>query len=394
MHARGAGLSVCVVTQQYEHIISGIGLHATNLISHLLADGHKVTVITPGQNYKSLPEDLPFTLVTVPRPLFAATQARWFTLSWNFSRCLRDLERNLKFDVIHFTDARESLFTYTTAPLIGNVNDTYAAEVGRPKDYRLYYNDWLVRWAYYRLAKFCEASAYPRVQGLIANSQYTARVLMSKYLLAPERVFVCYKSIELPESESASIQNRSDTTHPPRVLFVGGNMQRKGLPTLISAASRVISMMPDIEFWVVGDDKAVPHLKSMCAENGVLDNFHFWGWCSQEVLHHIYLESNIFVMPSLIEAFGVVFLEAMARGLPVIATAVGGIPELIQHEHNGLLISPGDIEGLADSIVRLFADEGLRHRLQSAGLETVQNYTVERMMDCTYGIYQTVMENR
>lgn len=395
MPKQRAGLSVCVVTQQYEHIISGIGLHANNLISYLLADGHEVTVLAPGRrSNQSLPADLPFTLITVPPPLFAATQARWFSLSWHFSRRLRDLERSLKFDLVHFTDARESLFANISVPIIGNVNDTYAAEVGKPGDYRPYYNDWLARWLYYQLAKFCEASAYPRMQRLIANSEYTARVITSQYLLSPEQVCVCYKSIQLPKPDRSLTSCMLEPSHPPRVLFVGGNMQRKGLSTLISAAPYITSALKGIEFWVAGDDKAIPHLKSMCAKNNVLDSFRFWGWCSREILHNLYANADIFVMPSLIEAFGVVFLEAMAMGLPVVATDVGGIPELIHHESNGLLVSPGDVQGVAESVVRYFKDVELRCRIREAGFETARRYTVERMMECTYAIYQKVLNDK
>jgi glycosyltransferase involved in cell wall biosynthesis len=129
----------------------------------------------------------------------------------------------------------------------------------------------------------------------------------------------------------------------------------------------------------------------LCHSAGVEASFRFWGWKSQAELLDFYAQADVFVMPSLVEAFGVVFLEAMASGIPVIGTRAGGIPELIEHGRNGLLSEPGDVVGLAESLLGLLADVPLQQRLRHAGLETAQSFDVERMMQCTYQVYQTVL---
>ena len=90
-------------------------------------------------------------------PLFAGSQARWLSLAWSFSHALRGLEHVQVFDLIHFTDARESLFYDLRSPAVGNVNDTYAADMAPLGYYRRYYEDWLWRWAYYRFVKLAES---------------------------------------------------------------------------------------------------------------------------------------------------------------------------------------------------------------------------------------------
>jgi glycosyltransferase involved in cell wall biosynthesis len=80
--------------------------------------------------------------------------------------------------------------------------------------------------------------------------------------------------------------------------------------------------------------------------------------------------ADVFALPSMAESLGVVLLEAMACGLPIVASNVGGIPELVTHNYNGLLVEPGDAEGLANSIVALLLNEELRKKLSSGALAT------------------------
>ncbi len=167
-------------------------------------------------------------------------------------------------------------------------------------------------------------------------------------------------------------------------------MQRKGLPLLIRAAGAVLARLPGTEFWVVGQDKAAEHMKNLCRSFGVERAFRFFGLRSQAELLDFYVEADVFVMPSLVEAFGVVFLEAMAAGVPVIGTRVGGIPELIEHESNGLLAEPEDAAGLAELLCRALADAGLQDRLRENGRRTARQFTPERMMRCTYEVYREV----
>jgi len=214
-------LSICVVTQQHKQIISGIGLHTHNLVARLVADGHRVTVVAPMDQRPQ--GDLPFLFVGVSPPLFRRTQARWLSLAWSFARRLALLERRDAFDLVHFTDARESLFCRIHVPAVGNVNDTYAADVRSPVYYHRHYADWLLRWGYYRFVKSCEALALPRLQGIIANSHHTANVIAARYRVSRGRLHLCYKSID-PEQYTAAPRFRMQRpAHPPRVLFVVRN---------------------------------------------------------------------------------------------------------------------------------------------------------------------------
>ncbi len=382
-------LSICIVTQQFRSVLSGIGLHTRNLAARLAADGHRVTVIGPEDQRPEA--GLPLNYIGVPPARLADSQARWVSLSRSFGRALAEAERRERFDLVHFTDARESLLCRAPAPAVGNVNDTYAAEVRSLAYYRRYYHDWAARWAYYHAVRLAERIALPRLTAVMANSRYTARAVAAAYRVKPERLHMCYKSVDPTRYRAARALRAALPPHPPRVLFVGGNMQRKGLPTLIRAMPLVRRAAPDAELCVVGRDTAVGRMQALARAEGVAGAVRFLGLQRQEELVASYAAADVFALPSLTEAFGVALLEAMAAGVPVVGARVGGIPEIVEHERNGLLVVPDVPDALAQAIIRLLQDAALRQRLAAAGLESVERFSLDRMMACTYGVYERVL---
>jgi glycosyltransferase involved in cell wall biosynthesis len=381
-------MNICVVSNQVKKTISGIGLHTNLLVRSLLNDGHKVWVIS--SNDQRPPEDSQINFIGVSQPIFRENQARWISLSWSFSKALSDLQEKEDIHIVHFTDARESLFYKGKSPAVGNINDTYSAELSSLSYYKRYYDDWLIRWAYYNFVHVCEAIALPRLEAVIANSEYTASMVRQNYKVPPNKLHVCYKGINSEPYCRALILRKSLPPHPPRVLFVGTNMQRKGLPLLIQAAAKVTQIHKKIEFWVVGEDKVIPKMKELCLQEGVYDNFRFLGWKSQADLIEIYAQCDIFAMPSLTEAFGVVFLEAMAAGVVVIGANVGGIPEIIDDNINGMLINNNDSSMLENAILEILQNREIMERLRTNEIRTAKEFSVERMIHRTYDIYSSI----
>ena len=101
--------------------------------------------------------------------------------------------------------------------------------------------------------------------------------------------------------------------------------------------------------------------------------------------------SEVFICPSLAEGLGLVFIEAQACGVPPIGTRIGGIPDVIQHEENGLLIAPKSSAEIRDAILRLFKDKELALKLARKGLETSRHFEWERIMRGVDNIYQSVL---
>ena len=380
--------SLCVVTQQLGKIISGPGLHAANLVASLVADGHTVWVVAPEDQRP--PGALPFSFSGVRRPPIRS-HARWFPLSWEFNRAIQGEIQQHAVELVHFTDGRDAFFARLGVPALGNINDIYPTLPRSLAYYRRNYQDWLARWAYYALARLGERRAYGRLDVLLANSRYTAGVIAAQFPELAGRTRVVYKSVDSRRFAPALARRATQGAHPPRLLVVGGNLQRKGVPDLIRAAPTVLLTCPQAEFWIAGQDPAIAALQALARRLGVEAHFHFSGQRTQAELVELYSQADVFVMPSLDEALGVVFLEAMSAGTPVIGSTAGGIPEIIQDGHNGLLTPPSDPPALAGAILRLLGDPALQDRLRQAGLETARRFSVEKMMGETYSIYQDLL---
>ncbi|MBI4927661.1 MAG: hypothetical protein HY835_07840, partial [Anaerolineae bacterium] len=119
-------MKFCIVTQQLGKIITGPGLYANNLVNSLVNDGHQVSVLAPGNQRP--PGKLPYEFISIKTPQFSQSQARWLPLAFEFGNTLKNLQNKHSFSLLHFTDAREYLFTPRSIPAVGNINDTYSAD--------------------------------------------------------------------------------------------------------------------------------------------------------------------------------------------------------------------------------------------------------------------------
>jgi glycosyltransferase involved in cell wall biosynthesis len=141
----------------------------------------------------------------------------------------------------------------------------------------------------------------------------------------------------------------------------------KGIDTVIQTLPRLRSVVPDVQHVVVGDGDDRPRLEQLSREAGVADCVHFLGRLEAPELRACYRNCDVFVLPSKGEGFGLVFLEAMAYGKPVVGGAHGGALDVIEDGKTGFLVSHGDVQGLAGALERLLIDAPLRQKLGEQG---------------------------
>lgn len=174
------------------------------------------------------------------------------------------------------------------------------------------------------------------------------------------------------------IVRRDDTPQgsPLRVLYVGRVSPAKGLGYALQALHELDD--PRLLLSIVGDGPALSRLREDVASLGLEAQVSFEGTLSYgEELMDAYRRSDLFLLPSVTEGIPKVLFEAMAAGLPIIATSVGGIPQVITDGANGLLIEPRRPDQIREAIVRLATDGRLRRKLIANGYETVASYTLE-----------------
>ena len=195
---------------------------------------------------------------------------------------------------------------------------------------------------------------------------------------------------------------RASATPGTEILFVGRLEQRKGIDVLLAAIPAVMEKDVQARFRIIGDDSLTgPDGKTyrasfvkQYANQPWFGNVVFEGRVSDAVLDQAYAGTDIFVAPSRFESFGLVFLEAMREGKAVIGCRAGGMPEVVQDGVTGLLVPPGDADALAQAILRLVQDRGLRASMGNAGHAAFgEKFTSARMADASTVLYTLAQTN-
>jgi glycosyltransferase involved in cell wall biosynthesis len=152
-----------------------------------------------------------------------------------------------------------------------------------------------------------------------------------------------------------------------RILFVGVDWERKGGPVLVEAFRRLRRVHPEAELEIVG-----------CTPDVREPGCHVVGRIPLDAVSDHYLSATVFCLPTRMEPFGIVFIEALAHGLPIVGTPIGAIPDLVEGGRTGCLVPPDDPQALADALDRLLRDPALCRRLGSEGEALVrERYTWE-----------------
>lgn len=177
------------------------------------------------------------------------------------------------------------------------------------------------------------------------------------------------------------------------LLFLGYLSPYKGPDILVKAMPKIIKEVPDTELVFVGKGNMICELETLSKKLGVENKVLFTGFIDDSLKSLYYKAADIFILPSTMstESFGIVNLEAMASSIPIVASNIGGIPDVIKNEINGLLVQPKDPEGLANSIIKLLNDKSLAIKLGDNGRKLLENYTWEKIGDMTEKIYKEMV---
>jgi len=187
---------------------------------------------------------------------------------------------------------------------------------------------------------------------------------------------------------------REPNNHQPLVITCVSRLSpEKGIDYLIRAIPDVLGQFPQTRFLIAGGGRLKDLLCAIAEELGVKDSVHFIGAFEHQCLPEIMNQTDIVVQPSLNEGLGGSLIEAMAWGKPIVASAVGGIPQLVRHGINGLLVPPRDSRGLASALNQLLADPSLRRRMGLAGRQLYEQgpYTPVAVANETLRVYASVL---
>jgi phosphatidyl-myo-inositol dimannoside synthase len=214
--------------------------------------------------------------------------------------------------------------------------------------------------------------ALQRADRVTAIAQFNADKVAALQRIAPERIAIVPCALDPEFSALSGATLPRPAGEPPMILTVARLMsaergEYKGVDTVIEAMPEVLAAFPGVRYVVVGDGDDRPRLEKLAHRCGVHERVTFVGAVDHAALRSFYEACEVFVMPSRTEGFGIVFLEAMALGKPVVGGNHGGTPEVWADGTAGFLVEYGDVRALAGRLKLLLGDSGMRARMGAAG---------------------------
>jgi glycogen(starch) synthase len=176
------------------------------------------------------------------------------------------------------------------------------------------------------------------------------------------------------------------------VFYIGRLVQEKGIQILLEAAPLILERFPQTTFAIAGKGPFEVHLKNQTREMGLGGKVHFLGYIDDQARNDLYHAAAAAVFPSLYEPFGIVALEAMASGTPVVVSSVGGLDEIVEHEKDGLKVYPNDARSLAEQVCRILSAEDWAASLaENAHDKAVNNYSWKKIARQTSELYEEII---
>ncbi len=289
---------------------------------------------------------------------------------------IRDYLRDEKIDLLHTHDIKANIYGFWAAkgakrPVFSTCHLWYSATVG------------------HRIYSAVDRFMLRNFNGVVGVSPAIGDILRRSGV-SQRKVAVIANGIDFsPFLSLNGTPSRSEFGGDPTIGMVGRLCHQKGQVFLFTAARGILKKFPGAKFVLVGEGPDRKMLETMAQDLGIAGSVHFAGY--RDDMPNIYGALDLMVMPSLNEGLPMTLLEAMAARRAVIATAVGAVPEVIQHGKSGWLIAPGDAGDLEQAILSLLGDPGVRSRIAENARQSVAQYSSERMARNYLDFYQRMI---
>ena len=398
-------MKVLMLSWEYTpHIVGGLGKHVVEIVPELIADGVEVHLVVPklsGGEWNEplpMPDGSPATNGSqVYRIDVGTNMGNFFTDTWHNNIgveefCTHLIRHQGGFDLIHDHDwlsgfAAIALKHDLHLPMVATI---HATEMGRNSgnlwgdmQRSIHQAEWWLTYEAWRI---------------IACSEYMAWEV-EKYFGAPRgKVDVIPNGVDprrfdaLHGLDLASFRLGFAQPNQPIVYYVGRMVPEKGLSVLIDSVPLVLREWPEVKFVLAGGGGYANDLRAKANALGVADNIIFTGRISDEVRDGLFKVADCAVFPSLYEPFGIVALEAMAAGTPVVVSETGGLSEVVKLHETGITVHPNDPGSLAWGILHtLRHPEWSRQRAENANRVVRSEFNWARIADMTLQVYNRTL---
>ncbi len=404
----GKRMNVLMLTPEFLPVWGGAGTYVVEIAKNMPQRDIQVHIITPKRirfgsqllatydKLQKIPaENIHVHYIGQAKDTFIYN----FTFQLNCWRNIYSLIKEHKIDIIQSQSAMPDLFISSKkvkVPIVTTIHTTIEGQINVIKSSgsrfrQLEFSEKMTLFLSPFL-KFLEDKYYDGDRYYITVSEWAKNQIIREKEIDAERIRVIHNGVDsdefnpLKRKEAEKYFLQLADVNVPKVLCLSRLIESKGLSFLIEAIPEILEKV-DVHFIFAGPGKK-PILNM---PNG---KYTFLGYVSHEQTPYLYALSDIFILPSLCENFPMSILEAMASECAVIATDVGGVPEMIDHNVNGVLIPPKDSESIAKATVNLIQDNNLRRNLGKKARKTVEDrFDWKNAAERTKQYYEEVLSN-
>lgn len=349
--------------------VGGVETGTLDLAKYLVEHGHQSIVVSNGGTLVSLLEQTGSKHYTLP----VHKKSLW--TMFKMMKALRHIIQSEHADIVHARSRVPAWVAYFAC------RGTQAAFITTCH-------------GYYRNRFFSEVMGWSKL--VIVPSTVIGRHMIDHFKVSAKSIRYIPRSVDLarfpPKNEK--IKGKSSYT----IALIGRITPLKGHAFFLKAMAKVIRTLPLVRIWIVGD---TPHrkesykreLQTLARRLGLEEHVEFLG--SRRDIPELLAQTDVLVLSTITqEAFGRVILEAQAAGVPVVATKVGGVIDIIEDGQTGLLVLPKDAEAMAEAVIKILKDKELAHRLMTqARLKLKEKFTLEHMASRTIAVYQELLNS-
>ena len=384
-------MKILMLSWEYPpRVVGGISRVVHDLSHKLVNSGHDVTVVTyKDGNVPYFEDDNGVAVYRVDNFMISPNNFIDWIMQLNFNMIAKTGEiiaEKGKFDVIHAHDwltayAGKTLKHAYNTPLVSTI---HATEAGRNSGIRgemqKYINDteWMLTY---------ESSE------VIVNSHYMKNELQRLFGLPYEKINVVPNGVNLTlfndVEKDYDFRRRFAMDNEKIILFMGRLVYEKGITTLISAMPKILSNYHDAKLIIAGKGGMIDELRAQVNYLGLGNKVYFTGYLGSKDVQKMYKCADVAVFPSTYEPFGIVALEGMLSGTPVVVSDVGGLNEIVEHGVNGMKSYAGNANSLADSILSLLFNPDLCAKVTKNAKEKVKKeYNWTKITEETHFAYE------
>ena len=384
-------MKILMLTWEYPpRIVGGIARVVYDLSQKLTKEGHDVTVVTYRDgNVPYVEDDNGVKVYRVDNYMISSNNFIDWILQLNFNMIAKAGEiiaENGNFDVIHAHDwlvasaAKTLKYAYNT-PIVSTIHATEAGRnsgISTPEQKYINDTEWMLTY---------ESSE------VIVNSNYMKNELQRLFGLPYEKINVIPNGVDLHLYDNIErdyeFRRKYAMDNEKIILFIGRLVYEKGIQNLIAAMPKVLSSYNDAKLIIAGKGGMINELRNQVNALGLSNKVYFTGYLAGKDVKKMYKCADVAVFPSTYEPFGIVAIEAMLSGNPIVVSDVGGLNEIVDHGTTGMKSYCGNPNSLADSILTLLYDKNLAETCSKNAIEKVKlKYNWAKIAENTHFTYQ------